>query len=168
MPASFLPKVYFAAVNKAGGIAVLLPPQPVDPDIANAVLDGLDGIIITGGKDVDARPLRRGTASENDDPRTDRDAWEDALLTAAIDRGVPFLGICRGMQLLNVSPRRHPRSAPSRRDRVEPVQPRRGQLQPECGGRGRPVRSSRMWWAARWSARATTTRASSTWATASS
>lgn len=101
--ASFLPQVYFSAVNKAGGIAVLLPPQPVDADIANSVLDGLDGLIITGGKDVD--PARYGQSAHptTDEPRLDRDAWEDALLTAAIDRGIPFLGICRGAQVLNVS-----------------------------------------------------------------
>ncbi|CAN5155121.1 gamma-glutamyl-gamma-aminobutyrate hydrolase family protein [soil metagenome] len=101
--AAFLPKVYFEAVNKAGGIAVLLPPQPVDREIAGRVLDGLDGLIITGGKDVD--PARYGQAPhpETDEPRRDRDAWEDALLTAAIDRGLPFLGICRGAQMLNVA-----------------------------------------------------------------
>jgi putative glutamine amidotransferase len=89
-------------VNLAGGIAVLLPPQPVDPEIADEVLDGLDGLIITGGKDVDAARYGEEPHPANDEPRRDRDAWEDALLTAAIDRGVPFLGICRGMQLLNV------------------------------------------------------------------
>lgn len=103
VPASFLPKVYFNAVNLAGGIAVLLPPQPVDEWIANRVLDGLDGLIITGGKDVDPRRYGQEPHPETDAPRTDRDAWEDALLGAAIDRGIPFLGICRGMQLLNVS-----------------------------------------------------------------
>lgn len=101
--ASFLPKVYFEAVNKAGGIAVLLPPQPVDASIASAVLEGLDGLIITGGKDVD--PARYGQAAhpETDEPRPDRDAWEDALLTAAIEKELPFLGICRGAQLMNVA-----------------------------------------------------------------
>lgn len=101
--AAFLPKVYFEAVNKAGGIAVLLPPQPVDAETASAVLDGLDGLIITGGKDVD--PARYGQEAHalTDEPRLDRDAWEDALLTAAIERELPFLGICRGAQLLNVS-----------------------------------------------------------------
>ena len=101
--ASFLPKVYFAAVNKAGGIAVLLPPQPVDDEIANRVLDGLDGLIVTGGKDVDPARYGQEAHAETDEPRKDRDAWEDALLGAAIDRGIPFLGICRGMQLLNVA-----------------------------------------------------------------
>ena len=100
--ASFLPKVYFNAVNVAGGIAVLLPPQPVDEAIANRVLDGLDGIIITGGKDVDPARYGQEPHAETDEPRKDRDAWEDALLGAAIDRGIPFLGICRGMQMLNV------------------------------------------------------------------
>jgi len=101
--ASFLPKVYFEAVNKAGGIAVLLPPQPVDAEIAGRVLDGLDGLIITGGKDVDPARYGQDPHAETDEPRRDRDAWEDALLTAAIERGLPFLGICRGAQLLNVA-----------------------------------------------------------------
>ena len=103
VPASFLPKVYFEAVTRAGGIAVLLPPQPVDADIAEQVLAGLDGLIITGGKDVDPARYGQEPHAETDEPRLDRDAWEDALLTAAIDTGVPFLGICRGAQLLNVA-----------------------------------------------------------------
>lgn len=103
VPASFLPKVYFDAVNRAGGIAVLLPPQPVDEAVASRVLDGLDGLIITGGKDVDPARYGQEPHPTTDAPRRDRDAWEDALLTAAIDRGLPFLGICRGAQLLNVA-----------------------------------------------------------------
>jgi putative glutamine amidotransferase len=103
VPASFLPKVYFEAVTKAGGIAVLLPPQPVDRAIADRVIDALDGLIITGGKDID--PARYGEQRHpaTDEPRLDRDAWEDTLLSAAIDRGLPFLGICRGAQVLNVA-----------------------------------------------------------------
>jgi len=101
--AAFLPRVYFDAVTRTGGIAVLLPPQPVDDAIASRVLDGLDGLIITGGKDVD--PARYGEPSHplTDTPRVDRDEWEDALLRGAIARELPFLGICRGAQLLNVS-----------------------------------------------------------------
>jgi putative glutamine amidotransferase len=103
VPASFLPKVYFEAVNRAGGVAVLLPPQPVDAGVASRVLDGLDGLIITGGKDVDPARYGQEPHPTTDAPRRDRDAWEDALLTAAIERGLPFLGICRGAQLLNVA-----------------------------------------------------------------
>jgi len=103
VPAAFLPKVYFEAVTRAGGIAVLLPPQPVDAETASAVLDGLDGLIISGGKDIDPARYGQEPHAETDEPRRDRDAWEDALLTAAIERGLPFLGICRGAQLLNVA-----------------------------------------------------------------
>jgi len=102
--ASFLPVVYIDAVTKAGGIAVVLPPQdPVDPAIAAQVVGGLDGLIVTGGGDV--APERYGAERhEKTDPlNAMRDAWEDALLAAAIDREVPFLGICRGLQVLNVN-----------------------------------------------------------------
>lgn len=103
VPAAFLPKVYFDAVNRAGGIVVLLPPQPVNAAIAARVLDGLDGLIVTGGKDVDPARYGQEPHPTTDKPRLDRDAWEDALLTAAIERDLPFLGICRGLQVLNVT-----------------------------------------------------------------
>lgn len=103
VPASFLPKVYLDAVTDAGGIAVLLPPQPVTTVVARRVLDAIDGLIVSGGADVD--PLRYGQAphERTGAPRTDRDAWEAALLTAAIKDDMPFLGICRGAQILNVA-----------------------------------------------------------------
>ena len=102
VPAAFLPKVYFQAITDAGGVAVLLPPQPVTREAATRVLDGLDALVLTGGKDVD--PARYGEAphATTDAPRLDRDAWEAELAAAAIDRGMPILGICRGLQLLNV------------------------------------------------------------------
>jgi putative glutamine amidotransferase len=101
--ASVLPHIYLEGVTLAGGIAVLLPPQPVDDDIADRALDGLDGLVITGGKDVD--PARYGQAPhpETDDPRHDRDAWEFALVGRALHLGLPVLGICRGAQVLNVA-----------------------------------------------------------------
>ena len=100
--AAFLPRVYFDAVSRAGGIAVLIPPQPFDVASAHRVLDGLDGLIICGGEDVD--PARYGQSAHptTDAPKVDRDNLEDALLSAAIEREMPFLGICRGAQMLNV------------------------------------------------------------------
>ena len=103
VPASFLPKVYFDAVEKAGGIAVLLPPQAVSEPIADRLLDSLDGLILTGGKDIDPSRYGQEAHAETDEPRRDRDAWEDTLLRRAIDRKIPFLGICRGAQMLNVA-----------------------------------------------------------------
>ena len=103
VPASFLPKVYLDAVTNAGGIAILLPPQPVDSDIAVQVISGLDGLIVAGGKDVDPSRYGQTPHPTTDAPRLDRDAWEDALLKAAIDTGLPFLAICRGLQMLNVA-----------------------------------------------------------------
>jgi putative glutamine amidotransferase len=101
--ASFLPHIYFEGVTRAGGIAVLLPPQPVDTDIASRVLDGLDGLVITGGKDVDPGRYGQAPHPSTDEPRHDRDAWEFTLLTGALSRGLPVLGICRGAQVLNVA-----------------------------------------------------------------
>ncbi|MGV8857675.1 gamma-glutamyl-gamma-aminobutyrate hydrolase family protein [Rhodoglobus sp.] len=103
LPASFLPKIYFEAVTDAGGIAVLLPPQPVDSEIAASIIQSLDGLILTGGKDVDAARYGQEAHPTADVPRKDRDAFEDALLRAAIEQNVPFLGICRGAQMLNVT-----------------------------------------------------------------
>lgn len=103
VPASFLPKVYFDAVEKAGGIAVLLPPQAVSEPIADRLLDSLDGLILTGGKDIEPSRYGQDAHAETDEPRRDRDAWEDTLLRRAIDREIPFLGICRGAQMLNVA-----------------------------------------------------------------
>ncbi len=101
--ASFLPNVYIEAVSSAGGLVVLVPPQPLDAAGADAVLDGLDGLILTGGKDVDSRRYGQEPHPTNDEPRLDRDALEDRLLERAIARDVPFLGICRGLQVLNTA-----------------------------------------------------------------
>lgn len=101
--ASFLPKVYLDAVTDAGGIAVVLPPQAVTQATAEQLLSRLDGLIISGGADID--PARYGQLphAKTGAPRIDRDSWEDALLHAAIATELPFLGICRGAQMLNVA-----------------------------------------------------------------
>ena len=101
--ASVLPAAYFQGVIAAAGAAVLLPPQPVDPEIAERVLDGLDGLLITGGKDVDPAAYGQQPHTATDPPARLRDAWEFTLLDAALRRRLPVLGICRGAQVLNVA-----------------------------------------------------------------
>ncbi|MER7797717.1 gamma-glutamyl-gamma-aminobutyrate hydrolase family protein [Microbacterium sp. NPDC096154] len=100
--AAFLPRVYLDGVIAAGGVPVLLPPQPLGPGVIDTALARLDGLVVSGGVDVD--PARYGAAPH---PRTDtpnrlRDDWEFALLDRALEVDLPFLAICRGMQVLNV------------------------------------------------------------------
>jgi putative glutamine amidotransferase len=104
--ASFLPAIYFEGINLAGGVAVLLPPQPVDAEIADRVLDGLDGLVVTGGRDVDPARYGRPRHAATDEPVEDsrmRDAFEVELVRQALQRKLPVLGICRGAQVLNVA-----------------------------------------------------------------
>jgi putative glutamine amidotransferase len=101
--ADLLPTVYARSVEAAGGVPVLLPPTEPADAAAAAVVRGLDGLVITGGADVD--PARYG---EEPHPRTvrtreDRDTWELALLEAAASVRLPTLGVCRGMQLMAVA-----------------------------------------------------------------
>jgi len=103
VPASFLPAVYLEGVSRSGGIAVLLPPQPVDRAVAEQVIGRLDGLILTGGKDVNPAAYGQQPHPATEEPASDRDNWEFALLRAALDRRVPVLGICRGPQVINVA-----------------------------------------------------------------
>lgn len=105
--ADLLPTQYAEAVEATGGVPVLLPPVPTGSTTetggaAEVVVARLDGLVISGGADVD--PARYDDVPH---PRTaawrpDRDAWELALLDAAEARGLPVLGVCRGMQLMAV------------------------------------------------------------------
>jgi putative glutamine amidotransferase len=101
--AAFLPQQYFDSVTASGGIAVLLPPQPDADAAADAVLDGLDGLILTGGLDVDPALYAQERHPLTDPARPDRDAWELALFRGAERRRMPVLAICRGLQLVNVA-----------------------------------------------------------------
>lgn len=100
--AVFLHSAYIESVTRAGGIAVLLPPQPVDPDVAGRVLGGLDGVLFAGGRDVNPDLYGESPGEHTDVPDIRRDAWEFALLNAALEREIPTLFICRGAQVLNV------------------------------------------------------------------
>lgn len=101
--ADVLPRMYSEAVQAAGGIAVLLPPDSAAQGNARPWLDRLDALIITGGADID--PSFYGAKRHPATGRTVpiRDAFEIALASGALEVGLPLLGVCRGMQIMNVA-----------------------------------------------------------------
>jgi putative glutamine amidotransferase len=97
--AALVPYDYVRAVERAGGRAILVPP---DEDGSEELLDAVDGLVFSGGNDLDpsgygadAHPATNGT-------NPPRDRGELALLTAALERDLPVLAICRGVEVLNV------------------------------------------------------------------
>jgi putative glutamine amidotransferase len=101
--AALLSRSYLHAVQEAGGLALMLPPDPRAQDDPDEWLDLIDGLILAGGADVD--PAAYGAQP---DPHTigtvpERDAFEIALALRAMERDMPLLGICRGMQVMNVA-----------------------------------------------------------------
>jgi gamma-glutamyl-gamma-aminobutyrate hydrolase PuuD len=99
LPAALIPLMYVEAVERAGGRPLVIPPS--DDGLAET-LDLLDGIVFSGGADVD--PIAYGADAHplTDPPQEHRDRAELRLLEAALARDVPTLAICRGSQLLNV------------------------------------------------------------------
>jgi putative glutamine amidotransferase len=104
-PADVLPASYADAVARAGGVALLLPVRDLgDLDFAAAaVLDGVHGLALTGGADLDPELYGAVRDTHTGPAKPDRDAWEIALLRAALERAMPVLAICRGLQVLNVA-----------------------------------------------------------------
>jgi putative glutamine amidotransferase len=101
--AYLLPRSYIRAIQRAGGLVLMLPPDEAAERDPDQVLDLIDGLILAGGADIDpssygedSHPETRGTVLE-------RDSFEIALARRAIERDLPLLGVCRGMQLMNVA-----------------------------------------------------------------
>lgn len=92
---------YPTVIYAAGGMPVLLPNLP--PEAAAEMLDGLDGLLLSGGGDFD--PALWGEASHPtlSAPDSERDAFELALVRATLTRDLPMLGICRGVQAMTVA-----------------------------------------------------------------
>lgn len=102
-PADLLPRMYAVAVQAAGGLALLLPP---DDDVArepDVLLDRLDALVLAGGGDVDPASYGARPHPETSGTSEERDRFELALTHRALERDLPVLGICRGMEMLNVA-----------------------------------------------------------------
>ena len=102
-PAALVPKSYPDAVQRAGAIALILPPDRLAEEAPAELLDRIDALVIAGGADLDASTYGAEDHPESRGANPDRDRFEVVLARAALDRGTPLLGICRGMQVVNVA-----------------------------------------------------------------
>jgi putative glutamine amidotransferase len=98
--AALVPLAYVRSVEHAGGRPLVVPPSA---DGLEETLDALDGVIFSGGGDLDPELYGAEAHDATDAPRKERDAAELGLLKAALERDMPVLAICRGSQLLNVA-----------------------------------------------------------------
>jgi gamma-glutamyl-gamma-aminobutyrate hydrolase PuuD len=102
-PAAMVPLTYVRAIARAGGRPLLLAPTPADLADPAELLDLLDGLLVTGGADVDPAAYGEQPHAETAPVSADRDTFELALVRLAVARDLPCLGICRGMQVVNVA-----------------------------------------------------------------
>ena len=100
LDAALIPYDYVRAVERAGGRALLVPPST---DGVEETLDALDGLVLSGGNDVDPEAYGAETHEETNATRPERDRGELALLEGALARDLPVLAVCRGFQVLNVA-----------------------------------------------------------------
>jgi putative glutamine amidotransferase len=102
-PAALVPMNYIEHVQRAGGIALLIPPDPALVARPQDALDRVDALLLVGGPDVDAARYGATPHPMAETPVPLRDEVEIALVREARRRGMPMLGICRGMQVINVA-----------------------------------------------------------------
>jgi len=102
-PTVLLPLSYSRAIHGAGGMIAMLPPDRVATDDPGEMLDRLDALVLGGGADLDPESHGAEAHPETVGSNPDRDRFEVALAQGAIERGLPLLGVCRGMQILNVA-----------------------------------------------------------------
>jgi putative glutamine amidotransferase len=101
--ANLSPRTYSLSVQHAGALALLLPPDDAVAERPDEVLDLVDGLMLAGGSDVDPASYGARPHPETRGSRPERDRFELALAHRAIERDIPVLGVCRGMQMLNVA-----------------------------------------------------------------
>jgi putative glutamine amidotransferase len=101
--AVLLSRSYVKAVQDAGALVFMLPPDDLLLEDPGEALDLLDGLVLAGGADIDPASYGDTPHPETLDTVPERDRFEIALVRAAIERNLPVLGICRGMQLINVA-----------------------------------------------------------------
>jgi putative glutamine amidotransferase len=102
-PAVLLPLAYLTAIQSAGGLALMIPPDPELVEDPDQVIELLDALILAGGSDIDPAAYGAAPHRETRDTVPARDDGEIALTRRALELDLPVLGICRGMQLLNVA-----------------------------------------------------------------
>jgi gamma-glutamyl-gamma-aminobutyrate hydrolase PuuD len=100
VPAALIPFSYVRAIERAGGRALVVPPSE---DGVEETLDALDGLLLSGGSDLDPSLYGADPHPETLNIRPERDRAELALLQAALARDLPVLAVCRGSQVLNVA-----------------------------------------------------------------
>jgi putative glutamine amidotransferase len=100
---TMLPRSYAAAVQAAGALALLLPPDQVAAEAPDLLLERIDALILAGGSDMDPSTYGARPHPETTGIWPERDRFELGLGRGALERGMPVLGICRGMQVLNVA-----------------------------------------------------------------
>ena len=102
-PATLLPLSYSRAIHGAGGMMAMLPPDRRAEEDPGELLDRIDALVLGGGADIDPEDQGIEPHPETIGTNPDRDRFEIALARGALERGIPLLGVCCGMQVLNVA-----------------------------------------------------------------